>query len=188
MDVSTGRLLLAVSVTLAQALVLGACGSDRAKESAGSLDGIPAQATKAAAADDRTDGTLRLGERTFAFRVMTACDLGDAEIESPDETLRGTGTTEDGTRFTVVVDRGSVGLGLIHTVSVTYGDLMAGTGYRAAAMRTGSGAGWSDEGGTYDQPLIRIDGRTVRAAGRFEVDDAGAESAVEGRLEVTCPA
>ena len=183
MTAITGKLLLALSMTL----VLGACGGDRAGESA-SADDAPAQATNTAAADGRTDGTLRLGQRTFAFRVRTACDLSEAEIESPDETLRGAGTTEDGTRFTVVVDRSSVGLGLIQTVGVSYGDVTAGTGYRAEATRTRSGAGWTEEGGTYDQPLIQIDGRMVRAEGRFEVDSAGAKSVVEGRLEVTCPA
>lgn len=186
MTAITGKLLLAV-MTLTPPLVLAACGGDRAEEPRSGVDGIPAPATRAAAADGRTDGTLKLGERTFGFRVRTACDLSEAEIGSPDEILRGTGTTEDGTRFTVVVDRSSVGMGLIHAVSLTYGDIMAGTGYRAEATRTGSETRWTDKGGTYDQPLIQIDGRTVRAEGRFEVDSAGASSVAEGRLEVTCP-
>jgi hypothetical protein len=50
--------------------------------------------------------------------------------------------------------------------------------------------GWSHSGGgsgNDDAPLIDIDGRTVRASGTFKVEDAGAESSVSGRLDVTCP-
>lgn len=178
--------LLTVSLTLAPALVLGACAGDGADGSRGSTDDPAARG--ATAGGGRTHGTLTLGERTLAFRIMRSCDLTDAEIEGPDEMLRGTGTMDDGTRFSVVADRSAVGMGRIHTVSLTYGDLMGGTGYRAEASRTGSGSSWVDEAGeTHETPLIRVEGRTVRAEGRFRVQDAGAESIVPGRLEVTCP-
>jgi hypothetical protein len=50
--------------------------------------------------------------------------------------------------------------------------------------------GWTHVGGdprNEGAPLVQFEGRTVRALGTFDVDDAGAESVVEGRMEVSCP-
>ena len=176
----SSRLIL-VGLALAGGLLLGACGDGN---QAGSSD----TAGRAAAGAQPT-GTLALGDRTFAFRVA-ACDLG--EVQDPEgTTLRGHGALEDGTRFTVQVDRGATGLGEIHSVSVHYGNVMSGSGFMAEAMRIQSELGWhgtaDGASGDWDEPLVQIEGRTVRAEGPFEVDDAGAESVVEGRLEATCP-
>ena len=176
----SSRLML-VGLALAGGLLLGACGDGN---QAGSAD----TAGRAAAGAQPT-GTLALGDRTFAFRVA-ACDLD--EVQDPEgTTLRGHGALEDGTRFTVQVDRGATGLGEIHSVSVHYGNVMSGSGFMAEAMRIQSELGWhgtaDGASGDWDEPLVQIEGRTVRAEGPFEVDDAGAESVVEGRLEATCP-
>ena len=177
----------AASLAISAALVSGACGDEGGAEAPGSSGSADIGTIDAHA--DRTDGTLTLGDRTFAFRV-TACDLSEGEAEGTDETLRGTGTTEDGTRLTVVVDRGLVGGRPIHSVSLHYGQVMSGTGFMASAQRIQSEAGWTHIGGdarNEDTALVQIEGRTVRAHGTFDVDDAGAESVVEGRMEITCP-
>jgi hypothetical protein len=177
------RALLGAPATIAMTLFHAGCGNAGASDDTDSASGVRTQGTKAEA-----DGILQIGGRRFEFRLITPCDLTDAEIGSPDEMLRGSGTTPAGDRFTVVVDRSSVGVGLSHTVGVTYGDVLGGRGYRAEAARTRSATGWSDEAGTVDQPLIQIDGRSVRAAGRFRENSAGIQSVVVGRLDVICPA
>lgn len=167
------------------ALAIAACDNEGGAESAGSRG----TAVPAAGSDEPTD-TLTLGDRAFAFQV-TDCDL--REVQGPDQgTLLGNGTTEDGTRFTVVVDRTKSRANPIHSVSVNYGSVMSGSGFTAEATRIRSETGWYDSGvgdsPGADEPLIRIERRTVRAHGRFKVDDAGEESVVEGRLEANCPA
>ena len=132
-------------------------------------------------------GTLTIGERTFSFQVRN-CDVGEVQ-SSGGETLRGTGQTEAGQRLTVVVDR-SGDHTLFHNVSLTYGAVMSGTGFTAQAIRSRlRGADWppDPQGVGPTGPLVRIEGHTVRAQATFSVDDAGAKSAVPGRLEATCP-
>ncbi len=144
------------------------------------------RSTDGGAADSGPTGTLTLGERTFTFQV-SQCDLG--EVQTASSTLRGTGRTGDGTRMNVSVDR-SGDQTAFHSVSLNYGRRMDGTGFSAQAIRTRmQGIGWSpDPSGTIPSgPLILIEGRTVRAEGTFDVDDAGTESRVLGQFEATCP-
>lgn len=171
-------------LALLGALLLAGCGDANEAESA-----APPDPGTTAGAGGETDGTLTLADRTYAFRV-TACDVSDAEAESLDDMVRGIGRLDDGTPFTVVVDRAVAAGSPEHSVSLNYGNLMSGTGFLAVARRMQLANGWTHVGGdprNEDAPLIEVEGRTVRAVGTFEVDDAGTESAVEGVLEVTCP-
>lgn len=181
---SIGRQSRNTTLALLGALLLTACADSGEADSANM-----ANAGSPAGGSGRTDGTLTLGDRTYAFRV-TACDVSDAEAESLDEIVRGIGRLADGTPFTVVADRAIAAGSPDHSVSLNYGNLMAGSGFMAVARRMKLPNGWTPVGGdprNEDAPLIEVDGRTVRAVGTFDVDDAGTESVVEGRLEVTCP-
>lgn len=182
-SVIPGRMLWSIHATLTISFLFVACAGASPNDQVDSSIGVPSQDTRGAA-----DGTLRVGERVFELKLLTACNLSEAEIESPDEMIRGIGTTGEGTRFSVVVDRILVGAGLVHSVGVTYGDVMGGRGYRAEAVRTRLAGGWTDEVGPFNEPLIVIEGRTVRAEGRFKVDSAGVQSVADGGFEVTCPA
>lgn len=167
------------------ALTAVALGCGGGEEEPGGGAATPARAAPATASGPT--GTLTLGDRTFTFRVQS-CDLG--EVQSVDgETLRGTGQTEDGQRFTVVVSQGG-GNTEIHQVALTYGAVMSGSGFVARAMRSKvQGGDWpaDAQGAGPAGPLVRIEGRTVRAAATFSVDDSGKESWVPGRLDATCP-
>jgi hypothetical protein len=150
----------------------GGCGGEDVD-----ADGTDTADAPARASTTRPTGTLTLGDRTLEFHVST-CDLSDAEASSADEMLGGTGTLEDGTRFSLYLDRQPFGDREVHSVSLYSG--APRTGFFAEA-RNGIDATGEDE------PIIRIDGLTVHATGMFDVDSANVESSVEGTLEATCP-
>lgn len=168
-----------------------ACGSDASSNAPGlSEEAVGAEEARAVADGADPDGTLVVGDRTLTFEVR-ACDAG--EEQGPDlPTLYGSGTTSEGERFTVQVDRSTSGTQEIHAVSFDWGDVVAGTGTSGEMLRTRfEGGPWQDlrEGAAPipDEPLVQIDGRTVTAEGTFEVTAAGETSWLEGRLEATCP-
>lgn len=172
-------------------VAVAACGGDATSDAPGLNEDPPgAEEAEAVAEEPDPDGTLVVGDRTLTFEVR-ACDLG-AE-QGPDlPTLFGSGTTPDGERFNVHVDRSTSGTQEIHAVNFDWGDIVAGTGTSGEMMRNRfGGRPWQDlrDGAepVPDEPLVQIDGRTVTAEGTFEVTAAGESSWVEGRLEATCP-
>lgn len=170
---------------------MAACGSDAPSDAPGlNQESAGTEEARAVAGDSNPDGTLVVGDRTLTFEVR-ACDTG--EEQGPDlPTLYGSGTTPDGERFSVHIDRSTSGTQEIHAVSFDWGDIIAGTGTSGEIFRTRyAGQAWQDlrEGAAPvpDEPLVQIDGRTVTAEGTFEVTAAGETSWAEGRLEATCP-
>lgn len=188
---SSGTWLPRHIVPILTLVVTAACGSDAPSNAPGlNQEAAGAEEARAVADDADPDGTLVVGDRTLTFEVR-ACDTG--EEQDPDlPTLYGSGTTPEGERFNVHVDRSTSGTQQIHAVSFDWGDLVAGTGTSGEMLRTRfEGRAWQDlrEGAASvpDEPLVQIDGRTVTAEGTFEVTTAGEASWQEGRLEATCP-
>lgn len=188
---SSGTWLHQHVVPILTLVAMAACGADAPRDAPGlNQESDGTEEARAVAGDADPEGTLVVGDRTLTFEVR-ACDTG--QEQGPDlPTLYGSGTTPDGERFTVHVDRSTSGSQEIHAVSFDWGDIVAGTGTTGEMLRTRFGErAWQDlrEGAAPipDEPLVQIDGQTVTAEGTFEVTTAGETSWLEGRLEATCP-
>jgi len=168
--------------------LLAGCGGDATAESGGGAGA----AAEPAARNGASTGTLVLGDSTYELRI-TQCDLeGDYDSADGDGTLFGSAQLDDGSRFNVMVGRANVGAS--HTRhEVVALSLAAADQFNWTAERESTAQGWRGEGldgPAPDEPLVRIDVKTVTAAGVFFDTRPGAAERFEpvtGRLEATCP-
>ena len=176
--------------TVSVVLMLSACGGDATADS-----GNGDVAAESAGRRGAPAGTLVLGDTTYELRV-TQCDLdGDFDTAAGDGTFSGSGQLDDGTRFTVTVGREQVMAPYLRH-EVWAGALSALDRFDWTAERENTAQGWRGEaldGPAPDEPLVRIDGKTVTAEGGFidtrpgAIPDSEGRDPVQGRLEVTCP-
>jgi len=119
------------------------------------------------------DGTVTLGEETYAFDVES-CELDSAGTEID---IRGEGPGPDGRPFTVRVSR----QGKIDSIQVRFSE---GLDVFVAATGTSDALGG-------EAPSLEVDGRTVSATATFftpEEQERGPEATgVEGSILVNCP-
>lgn len=169
----------AVIAALALVVWMGCRGSETARERV--------DPGRAAA----TTGTLELGDETYEFGV-NFCYLEGEDNNESTSTLLGGGSLEDGQTFDVLVDRTTAGAWLHHSLRLDVGNVGAPGSITWETRRSRTGGSWtsflSGIGQVPDEPLIRIEGNTVRAAGKFKQTSGPEEDrVVQGELEATCP-
>lgn len=180
-----------VAMTLLLVL-LGACtrqgGSESAPGVAGSPEGpgavAPAQASNAPNPIDRA-GVIELDGVRYAF-LVTHCDLSG---DGPDGMLiRGTGTTPDGRRVIVEVERLTRDESVHERASAFFGGIMDGDHWAARRNRWPDGRWFQDEVGeeAAEGPLIAISGNELTARGRYRHKTQGTDKS--GVIRATCPA
>lgn len=180
---------LLVAAALSTIPLLAGCGGDATAESG---EGPARAAVEPGVTSGPGTGTLVLGDDSYELRV-TQCDLeGDYDSAYGDGTLFGSGRTDDGLVFNVMVGREDAGASYTRHEVVAV-SLAATDQFDWTARRESTAQGWRGEGldgPAPDEPLVRIDGKTVRAAGVFfDTRPGGAERfhPVQGRVEATCP-
>lgn len=167
------------------ALAMTGCGEGADGESAD-----PGSEEVAATAERGSgeEGTLVVGDRTYGFTVVR-CGLDAQSRAQGRPLLRGRGTTEDGERLTVTVERLRVANATHETVRLRVGSINSdGPAWEASRAQRPDGSWARGIGPGGLDPLLEIDGRTIRAEGTFAAEsgpEAGEER--EGRFDATCP-
>lgn len=170
------------------ALAMTGCGEGAEGESAD-----PGSEEAAAATAERgsgEEGTLVVGDHTYAFTVLR-CGLDAQSRAQGRPLLRGRGTTEDGERLTVTVERLRVANATHEAVRLRVGSINSDAPAWEASRAQRPDGSWARSGALGPGglgPLLEIDGRTIRAEGTF-VAESGPEAGEEreGRFDATCP-
>ena len=130
-------------------------------------------------------GLFELADSRYPFLVVR-CDLtGSAEDGM---LVRGSGTTPDGRRMAVEVERQTDGNGVSERASVFFGNLNQRDSWSARRRGNGKGAWFRDEAGIEpaDGPLLKVAGTQLIASGQFQ--HGSKDSAQPGTLRAACPA
>lgn len=141
----------------------------------------------AAATDGPRTGTLRLGDDSYSF-FFRECDTEPTARDYV--TLGGSGTTPDGLRLRVQLERkpgDSPGAWQYQDVWVQIGDIRDGEGW-GAKRRTGPDGGWyvgESSSEPAPGPLIEVEGRAISVDATLQSDEGEEERQAEIRAE--CP-
>ncbi len=147
---------------------------------------VSACADSTSSVDDsalRGEGTITLDGTSHDF-VVEICDL-TGEADNNYHTIYGSGETSEGQRFNVFVSRNRVGDHLAHSVSFQTGNVAEGEGTVIQAHRIFANDQWTSLFDGPDEPLIKITGNTVSAAGTFTINE-DLENPISGSLNATC--
>lgn len=153
-------------------------------------DGEPAASSEATArstADGAGQGTLVMDGARHPFSVRS-CDL--LGTDGDDVILRGSGTTEDGRRLRVELERSpgdASGAWEVQNVFVMFGSIADGEAWSAKRHSGDDGNWYAGEISTEPAPgpLIEIDSGSVSVAAALDAEGDGTAAEVE--IEARCP-
>lgn len=145
----------------------------------------PARAAEDVQPTAGRSGTVELNGTTHAFQVVR-CDLTGAMYEGT--LIHGSGVQPDGRRMSVQVERVDADGRVSENVFVSFGSLMDGDVWTAAAHRVPDGRWFSDEAmmEPAEGPLLAIAGGELTAAVTFIRETDGTKRT--GVLRASCPA
>ena len=166
-----------VPVVLTAFLLACGGGPDGAQEGGASESGGPPAGAAGAA------GSFAVGGENYSFGVVR-CDLSGSAEDGM--LLRGSGTTQDGRRVTLEVERLSNGT-VWERASVYLGGIAEGDRWQARMGQRPDGRWFADEAGTTPAsgPLIEVSGNELLVESEFTRSGGGEPQA--GVLRVSCP-
>lgn len=155
---------------------LAACGSGDASDSSSTAGDRTTENRKPAA-------IAELGTDSYTFERST-CDLEDSIDD--DILARASGTTPDGRRVSIEVERRQAGSGVHERVTVYFGRMMEGDQWHAVASGEPGGP-WSTGnvgGEARSGPLIVLQGDELTATGSFRHETRDAMR--DGSIRIMC--